>query len=89
MHETQRSSSPTLSSPRLYAAETASPCRSQPDPRGHARALIESHGLRSALEIARSNALLTGWREDYWSRVVMAMEERTRARRTTRVPGHL
>lgn len=46
----------------------------RPDPRGHARALIESFGYRSALEIARNNAFIERAREDYWPRVLDAVQ---------------
>jgi hypothetical protein len=45
------------------------------DPCAHARALIESFGYRSALQIARNNAHISRWREDYWPRVLAAVQE--------------
>jgi hypothetical protein len=48
--------------------------RLRPDPRGHARALIESFGYRSALQIARNNAFIERSREDYWPRVLDALQ---------------
>jgi hypothetical protein len=46
----------------------------RPDPRGHARALIESFGYQSALQIARNNAFIERAREDYWPRVLDAVQ---------------
>ena len=82
MHEQQRSPSPWPVSPRFFDGVT--PPRNQnrlePDPGAHARALIESYGLRGALQIARSNASFTHLREDYWPRVLAAMERGTGGR---------
>jgi len=50
---------------------TAAGVRRGPDPKGHARALIHTHGFEQALEIARSNALVT--KERYWQEVFEAM----------------
>ena len=47
----------------------------QPDPSAHARALVESYGMRGALDIARNNAFFTQRREDYWPRVLAAMRK--------------
>jgi hypothetical protein len=57
--------------------------RPEADPSGHARALVESYGFRSALDFARNNALFT-CREDYWPRVLAAMEEQARAEKMRR-----
>lgn len=50
---------------------TSAGVRRGPDPTGHARALVRTHGLEQALEIARSNALVT--KERYWQEVFEAM----------------
>ena len=47
----------------------------RPDPRGHARALVESFGYQSALQIARNNAMIERAREDYWPRVLDAVQK--------------
>ena len=49
--------------------------RLRPDPQGHARALIESFGYQSALQIARNNAIIERAREDYWPRVLDAVQK--------------
>ncbi len=45
--------------------------RRGPDPAGHARALVRSHGLEQAFEIAKSNAVVT--KEAYWQEVFEAI----------------
>ena len=50
---------------------SAAGVRRGPDPTGHARALVQSHGLNLAVEIAKSNAVVT--KERYWQEVFEAM----------------
>jgi hypothetical protein len=45
--------------------------RRGPDPVGHARALVKTHGLEQAIDIAKSNAVVT--KERYWQEVFEAM----------------
>jgi hypothetical protein len=68
---------PSLLPERSPAADSAPAAqrRLRPDPRGHARALIESFGYRGALQIARNNARIERRREDYWPRVLAAVQE--------------
>ena len=82
MHEPQRSPSPSMDYPRFFDTVTPPQNSPEPDPGAHARALVESYGLRGALQIARSNASFTYLREDYWPRVLAAMEQRRIGGRT-------
>lgn len=50
---------------------TTAGVRRGPDPVGHARALVRTHGLEQAIEIAKSNAVVT--KEIYWQEVFEAM----------------
>lgn len=50
---------------------TSAGVRRGPDPNGHARALIHTHGLEQALAIASSNVVLT--KEEYWREVLAAL----------------
>ena len=45
--------------------------RRGPDPYGHARALIQTHGLEQSVAIASSNVVLT--KEEYWQEVLAAL----------------
>lgn len=45
--------------------------RRRPDPTGHARALVQTHGIEQAVEIAKNNAVVT--KERYWQEVFDAM----------------
>jgi hypothetical protein len=71
MYETQKA--PSRLSIQTHPASRVH-LEPRPDPRGHARALIESFGYRSALQIARNNAFIERAREDYWPRVLDAVQ---------------
>jgi hypothetical protein len=68
-------SRPSERSRALAVGALANRSLPRPDPRGHARALIESFGYRSALQIAGNNARIERRREDYWPRVLAAVQE--------------
>jgi hypothetical protein len=91
MYGSLKPPSSPLPGSRLFEAKNPTAAARKPDPRAHARALVESYGLRGAIDIARNNALFTRWREDYWPRVLDAMEEHRRGLRSgkdRRVSAH-